>query len=60
MGWMDRLRAMFGGAGSEEPKPPRTDPVQEELAEERVEHDIEHDREAAAERRIETPTTLDD
>jgi hypothetical protein len=57
---MDRLRAMFAGAGSEEPKPARTDAVQEELAEERVEHDIEHDREAAAERRIETPTTLDD
>ena len=60
MGWMDRLRAMFGGTGSEESRPPRTDAVQEELAEERVEHDIEHDREAAAERRIETPTTLDD
>jgi hypothetical protein len=59
MSWMDRLRAMFAGAGSE-PNPARTDAVQEELAEERVEHDIEHDREAAAERRIETPTTLDD
>ena len=59
MSWMDRLRAMLGGAGSGEPESPKTD-VQEELAEERVEHDIEHDREAAAERRIETPTTLDD
>ena len=60
MGWMDRLRAMFGGGGPAEPKPARTDAVGEELAEERVQHDIEHDREAAAERRIETPTTLDD
>jgi hypothetical protein len=60
MSWMDRLRAMLGGEGSGEPKPPKLDEVQEELAEERVEHDLEHDREAAAERRIETPTTLDD
>ena len=60
MSWMDRLRAMLGGAGSGEPESPRTDVVQEELAEERVEHDIEHDREEAIERRIETPTTLDD
>jgi hypothetical protein len=60
MSWMDRLRAMLGGAGSEGPKPPRLDPVQEELAEERVEHDLEHDQEAAAKRRIATPTTLDD
>ena len=60
MGWMDRLRAVFGGGASEAPDPPRMDAVKEELAEERVEHDLEHDREAAAERRIETPTTLDD
>jgi hypothetical protein len=60
MSWMDRLRAVFGGGGSGEPKPSRTEAVQEELAEERVEHDIEHDREEAIERRIETPTTLDD
>lgn len=60
MGWMDRLRAMFGGAGSGEPKQPRTDAVEEELAEERVQHDIEHDRDEAVERRIETPTSLDD
>jgi hypothetical protein len=59
MSWMDRLRAMLGG-GSADPAERRTDAVQEELAEERVEHDLEHDREAAAERRIETPTTLDD
>jgi hypothetical protein len=60
MGWMDSLRAMFGGARPAEPTQPGTVAVQEELAEERVEHDLEHDREAAAERRIETPTTLDD
>jgi hypothetical protein len=60
MSWMDRLRAVFGGGRSGESEPSRTDVVQEELAEERVQHDLEHDREAAAERRIETPTTLDD
>ena len=60
MSWMDRLREMFGGARPTQPAQPRTDAVQEELAEERVEHDIEHDREEAIERRIETPTTLDD
>jgi hypothetical protein len=60
MSWMDRLRAMLGGEGSGEPKPPKSDTVQEELAEERVEHDIEHDREEAIERRLKTPTTLDD
>jgi hypothetical protein len=60
MGWMDRLRAMLGGTGSEEPKQGRADAVEEELAIERVQHDIEHDREAAAERRIETPTSLED
>jgi hypothetical protein len=60
MGWMDRLRAVFGGGTSGEPRLPKIDAVQEELAEERVEHDLEHDRAAAAERRIETPTTLDD
>jgi hypothetical protein len=60
MGWIDRLRAMFGGAGSEEPSQPKTGAVEEELAVERVQHDIEHDREEAVERRIETPTSLDD
>jgi hypothetical protein len=60
MGWMDRLRAMFGGAGSEEPEEPRAKPVEEELAIERVQHDIEHDREEALERRIKTPTSLED
>jgi hypothetical protein len=60
MGWMDRLRAMFGGAGSDEPKQPRSDAVEKELAVERVQHDIEHDREEAIERRIETPTSLED
>jgi hypothetical protein len=60
MSWMDRLRAVFGGGGSGESEPPRTDAVQEELAEERVEHDIEHGREEAIERHLKTPTTLDD
>jgi hypothetical protein len=60
MGWMDRLRAMFGGGPSAEPARPRTDAVEEELAEERVEHDLEQDREAAVEDRLDTPTTLDD
>ena len=60
MGWMDRLRSMFGGAGSEEPKEPKAEAVDEELAIERVQHDIEHDREEALERRIKTPTSLED
>ena len=60
MGWMDRLRAMFGGAESEKPSQPDTGAVEEELAVERVQHDIEHDRDAAGERRIETPTSLED
>jgi hypothetical protein len=60
MGWMDRLREMFGGAGSEEPAQRATGAVAEELAVERVQHDIEHDRDEAAERRIETPTSLED
>lgn len=60
MGLMDRLRAMFGGAGTDEPNPPRTEAVEEELAVEQVQHDIEHDRDEAIERRIETPTSLDD
>ena len=60
MGWMDRLRAMFGGGGSEESKQPRTNAAEEELAVERVQHDIERDRDEAIERRIETPTSLED
>lgn len=60
MGWMDRLRAMFGGGGSAEPSPQDTGAVEEELAVERVQHDIEHDRDEAIERRIETPTSLED
>lgn len=60
MSWMDRVRAMFGGAGSEEPSQPRTGAVEEELAAERVQHDIERDREDVVERRIETPTSLED
>jgi hypothetical protein len=59
MSWMDRLRAMLGG-GAGEPPQRKADPVQEELAEERVEHDLEHAQEEAIERRIATPTTLDD
>ena len=60
MGWMDRLRAMFGGGESETPSARDTGAVEEELAVERVQHDIEHDRDEAVERRIETPASLED
>ena len=60
MGWMDRLRTMFGGGGSEEPSQGDRRAVEEELAIERVQHDIDHDRKEAVERRIETPTSLED
>ena len=59
MSWMDRLRALLGG-GAGEPADRRTDAVQEELAIERVQHDIDRDRKEAIERRIETPTSLED
>ena len=60
MGWMDRLRAMFGGGGSEEPSPRGTGALEEELAVERVQRDIERDRDEAVERRLETPTSLEE
>ena len=57
MGLLDRLRGMFGGSNAEKP---RTDEVEEEVAVERVQHDLERDRNKAVERRLETPTSLDD
>jgi hypothetical protein len=60
MGWMDRLRAMFGGGGSKESSQRQASAAEEELAVENVQHDIEHDRDEAVERRIETPTSLED
>jgi len=57
MGVLDRLRAMLGGS---EPDRPDKDDVQEELAVERVQDEIRHEEDDAFERRIETPTSLDD
>jgi hypothetical protein len=57
MGLLDRLRAILGGS---EPDRPNESKVQEELAVERVQDDIEHDRDDVRERRIETPTSLED
>ena len=60
MGWMDRLRAMFGGGGSEAPSQRDAAAVEEELEIEGVQHDIEQNRDEAVERRIETPASLED
>ena len=59
MGLMDSLRAMFGGAKAERPSEDAAE-AREELAVERVQHDYERDRDEATERRIETPTSLED
>jgi hypothetical protein len=60
MGWMDRLRAMFGGGEPVEASRGEAGAVEEELAVEGVQRDIERDRDEAVERRIETPTSLED
>ena len=62
MGWMDRLRTMFGGSTADRPHKDDSEvrEVREELATERVEHDFDRDRDEAAERRIDTPTSLED
>ncbi len=59
MGLMDQLRALFGGSKADRPSDDG-DKVREELALERVQHDDEHDRDEAIERRIDTPTSLED
>ena len=57
MGIIDRLRAMFGATQGERDK---EQAEEKELAVERVEHDVEHEREAAAERIVEGPSSLDE
>ncbi len=59
MGLMDSLRAMFGGSKADRPNDDGK-AESEEVAVERVEHDYERDRDEAVERRIETPTSLED
>jgi hypothetical protein len=50
---------MLGGSKGAEPNDDG-DKAREELAVERVQHDYERDRDEATERRIETPTSLED
>ena len=57
MGLLDRLRAMLLGS---EPDRPNAAKVDQELAIERVQDEIRAERDDVAERRIETPTSLDD
>jgi hypothetical protein len=57
MGLLDRLRAMIRGS---EPDHPNEAEVDEELAVERVQDEIGAERDDIAERRLETPTSLDD
>ena len=57
MGLLDRLRAMLLGS---EPDRPNAAKVDQELAIERVQDEIRAERDDVAERRIKTPTSLDD
>jgi hypothetical protein len=57
MGWMDRLRAMFGGSAADEQA---EDTIEQDFAAENVHDDVEAERLAAIERAVDSPSSIDD